>query len=68
MFGRIIDARRCRQPGRDDDDAPAEHLGLDQTVRDAIALMETGRYRNVPLVDDDGQSSGSFASRTSCGT
>jgi CBS domain-containing protein len=29
------------------------HLHLDQTVRDAIALMQTGRYRNVPLLDDD---------------
>lgn len=30
------------------------HLGLDSTVRDAIALMATGRYRNVPLVAADG--------------
>ncbi len=29
-------------------------LDLDQTIRDAIALMESGRYRNVPLVDEDG--------------
>jgi CBS domain-containing protein len=29
------------------------HLHLDETVRDAIALMQTGRYRNVPLLDDD---------------
>ncbi|HEY8987909.1 MAG TPA: CBS domain-containing protein, partial [Candidatus Limnocylindrales bacterium] len=28
------------------------HLHLDETVRDAIALMQTGRYRNVPLLDD----------------
>jgi len=28
---------------------------LDQTIRDAIVLMQTGRYRNVPLVDADGQ-------------
>jgi CBS domain-containing protein len=27
-------------------------LDLDQTIRDAIELMQTGRYRNVPLVDD----------------
>ena len=26
-------------------------LRLDQTVRDAIELMQTGRYRNVPIVD-----------------
>jgi CBS domain-containing protein len=29
------------------------HLHLDETVRAAIALMQTGRYRNVPLLDDD---------------
>ena len=28
-------------------------LHLDQPVRHAIDLMQTGRYRNVPLVDDD---------------
>jgi len=30
-------------------------LNLDQPVRHAIDLMQTGRYRNVPLVDDDGR-------------
>ena len=29
-------------------------LDLDQTIRDAIELMQTGRYRNVPLVDTAG--------------
>lgn len=29
-------------------------LNLDQPIRHAIDLMQTGRYRNVPLVDDDG--------------
>jgi CBS domain-containing protein len=29
-------------------------LNLDQLVRHAIDLMQTGRYRNVPLVDDAG--------------
>jgi CBS domain-containing protein len=29
-------------------------LRLDQTVRDAIELMETGKHRNVPIVDDRG--------------
>ena len=28
-------------------------LRLDQTVRDALELMQSGRYRNVPVVDDD---------------
>ncbi len=30
-------------------------LHLDQPIRHAIELMQTGRYRNVPLVDDDGR-------------
>jgi len=29
-------------------------LDLDQTIRDAIDLMQTGRYRNVPIVDESG--------------
>ena len=29
-------------------------LRPDQTVRDALELMQTGRYRNVPIVDDEG--------------
>lgn len=30
-------------------------LDLDQTIREAIDLMQTGRYRNVPTVDADGR-------------
>lgn len=33
-------------------------LDLDDTVRDAIVLMQTGRYRNVPIVDADGRLNG----------
>jgi CBS domain-containing protein len=29
-------------------------LHFDDPIREAVALMETGRYRNVPIVDDDG--------------
>jgi CBS domain-containing protein len=29
-------------------------LNLDEPIRHAIDLMQTGRYRNVPLVDDAG--------------
>jgi CBS domain-containing protein len=44
-----------------DVDAPVESfmttephtLRLDQTVRDALELMQTASYRNVPVVDDD---------------
>ena len=28
-------------------------LHLDEPIRHAIDLMQTGRYRNVPLIDDD---------------
>ena len=28
-------------------------LHLDEPIRSAVDLMQTGRYRNVPLVDDD---------------
>jgi CBS domain-containing protein len=49
--------------GRVDLDAPVESLmnrkprtlRLEQTVRDAIVLFADGRYRNVPIVDDDGR-------------
>jgi CBS domain-containing protein len=30
-----------------------QHLHLEDTVRAALELMQTGRYRNVPLLDDD---------------
>jgi len=30
-------------------------LRQDQSVRDALELMQSGRYRNVPVVDDDRQ-------------
>ena len=30
-------------------------LRLHQTILDAIDLMQTGRYRNIPLVDDAGR-------------
>ena len=44
-----------------DVDAPVEEymttdprtLRQEQTVADAIALMQTGRFRNVPVVDED---------------
>ena len=55
IFGRIVG-------GRVDLSQPVEHLmttaprtlDLDDTIRDAIVLMQTGRYRNVPMVDDSG--------------
>lgn len=55
IFGRIV-------AGQVDLSLPVETLmtteprtlDLDQTIRDAIELMQTGRYRNVPLVDQRG--------------
>jgi CBS domain-containing protein len=49
--------------GEIDLDAPVETLmnrtprtlRLEQTVHEAIALFADGRFRNVPLVDDDGR-------------
>jgi CBS domain-containing protein len=29
-------------------------LNLDEPIRHAVDLMQTGRYRNVPLIDDEG--------------
>ncbi len=54
MFGEIV-------TGRVDLSGPVETLmtseprtlRLEQTILEAIELMQTGRYRNVPLVDDD---------------
>jgi len=57
IFGRLVD------PGADVDlGRPVETLmttqphtlHLDQSVRDAIDLMQTGRYRNIPIVDGEG--------------
>lgn len=54
IFARLVDADA-------DLDQPVESLmidhpntlHLDQPVRRAVELMQTGRYRNVPLIDDD---------------
>jgi CBS domain-containing protein len=43
-LGRPVETLMTTQP---------QHLRLDQTVHDAIGLMKTGRYRNVPLLDDE---------------
>jgi len=29
-----------------------QHLHLEETVGDALKLLQTGRYRNIPLLDD----------------
>ena len=55
IFGRLT------TPGADLDQPVesimVEHpwtLDLDEPIRHAIDLMQTGRYRNVPLIDDQG--------------
>jgi CBS domain-containing protein len=54
IFGRLVNPDA-------DLSQPVEHLmvdhpntlHLDEPIRRAIELMQTGRFRNVPLVDDD---------------
>jgi CBS domain-containing protein len=56
VFGRIV-------AGHVDLSEPVETLmttsprtlDLDQSIRDAIDLMQTGRYRNVPVIDQGGR-------------
>jgi CBS domain-containing protein len=56
IFGRIVGGNiDLSQPVESLMTAEPRTLDLEQTIRDAIDLMQTGRYRNVPLVDDDGQ-------------
>lgn len=55
IFGRIV-AGGVDLGGRVESLMTSEPrtLDLDQTIRDAIDLMQTGRYRNVPIVDEGG--------------
>jgi CBS domain-containing protein len=58
IFGRLaggdVDPIDLAQPVESLMTTNPNHLRLDDTVRDAIGLMQTGRYRNVPLLDEDG--------------
>jgi len=55
IFGRLIGTGEdLSQPVEAMMNTEPRRLSLDSTVRDAIALMETGRYRNVPLIDAEG--------------
>ena len=55
IFGRLVGPDvNLAQPV---DSCMVDHpntLRLDEPIRQAIELMQTGRYRNVPLIDDDG--------------
>ena len=52
IFGQIVAGRvDLQQPVETLMTTEPQTLDLDQTIRDAIVLMQTGRYRNVPVVD-----------------
>ena len=56
IFGRIVGGDvDLGQPVETMMTTKPHHLHLEETVRDAIELMQTGRYRNVPLLDDQDQ-------------
>ena len=56
IFGRIVGGTvDLTQPVESLMTREPRTLDLDQTIRDAIDLMQTGRYRNVPTVDDRGR-------------
>ena len=55
IFGRIVGGNvDLTQPVETLMTADPMTLDLDQTIRDAIDLMQNGRYRNVPVVDAEG--------------
>jgi CBS domain-containing protein len=55
IFGRIVGGEiDMSQPVETLMTSDPHTLRLDQPVRDVIDLMQTGRYRNVPIVDDEG--------------
>ena len=55
IFGRLVGGQvDLHQPVESLMTTEPRTLDLDQTIRDAIELMQTGRYRNIPLVDPSG--------------
>ena len=54
IFGRIVGGDvELNQPVESMMTTKPHHLHLEESVRDAIELMQTGRFRNVPLLDDE---------------
>jgi CBS domain-containing protein len=54
IFGKLIGSKV--DLGQPVESLMVEHpftLNLEEPIRHAIELMQTGRYRNVPIVDDD---------------
>lgn len=59
IFGRIVGGTvDLTQPVETLMTTEPHTLDLDQTIRDAIELMQTGRYRNVPVIDERGHLAG----------
>jgi CBS domain-containing protein len=55
IFGRLVgEDVDLNQPVESLMTTEPKTLDLDQTIGDAIVLMQTGRYRNVPVVDASG--------------
>jgi CBS domain-containing protein len=55
IFGRIVGGSvDLREPVERLMTTEPRTLDLDDTIGDAIVLMRTGRYRNVPMIDPDG--------------
>jgi len=55
IFARLIGTDAdLRQPVETVMNTSPHTLRLESTVRDAMELMQTGRYRNVPILDEDG--------------
>jgi CBS domain-containing protein len=55
IFGRLVGSSvDLSRPVESLMTTDARTLDLEQTIRDALELMQTGRYRNVPVVDDRG--------------
>ena len=56
VFGRVVGGNiDLREPVETLMTKEPKTLDLDDTIRDAIVLMQTGRYRNVPMVDEGGR-------------
>ena len=55
VFGRIVGGNvDLNRPVETLMTSDPHTLDLDQTILDAILLMQTGRFRNVPVVDETG--------------
>jgi CBS domain-containing protein len=59
IFGQLVGTGvDLDQPVETYMNASPNTLNLDMSVRDAIELMQTGRFRNIPIVDEAGHVAG----------